>query len=192
MATPYTQPKPEGPTATGPATATAPSFPSPASGGHAVALGVTLGAVALLLLALITYFAVRGRRARAEQAGAGASAEEKHLRAAGRASLVLDARHPASHVTPFSNHTPGANMRIARRRQDGAWVFEDPAAPFAPAGVADPSPSPLSSAASSPARSKFAEAQAERRRDTGGSLGPPPPAYHPSDASEGGYSNDQY
>ena len=90
-------------------------------------------------------------------------------------------------------------MRIARRRQDGAWVFEDPQSPFTPEGIADPSPSPLSSATSTPrfaGHSKFAEAQAERdrRRDTSGSgvsaLGPPPPAYHPSDTSDGGYTKD--
>jgi len=185
-----------GPEATSVPAATSSSFPSPTSpGGHAVALGVTLGVVALLIVLVVTYFIVRTRRARGKQGSQ--STEEKHLRAAGRTSTLLDARHPATRVTPFSNHTPGANMRVARRRQDGAWVFEDPNAPLAPGGSSEPStPNTMSSAASSPrspGQSKFAEAQAARdaRRDTSGSsnsaLGPPPPAYHPDDFHDGGY-----
>ncbi|KZP13763.1 hypothetical protein FIBSPDRAFT_947780 [Athelia psychrophila] len=184
-----------GPVATSAPAATSSSFPSPTSpGGHAVALGVTLGVVALLIIGVVTYFIVRTRRARREQGSQ--STEEKHLRA-GRASTLLDARHPAARVTPFSNHTPGANMRVARRRQDGAWVFEEPNTPLTPNGRSEPSsPNPLSSAASSPrwpGQSKFAEAQAARdaRRDTSGSsnsaMGPPPPAYHPEDFPDGGY-----
>lgn len=186
-----------GPILTSAPAATASSFPSPTSpGGHAVALGATLGIVAVLIVGAVTYFIVRMRRARREQGAQ--STEEKHLRTAGRTSTMLDTRHPASRVTPFSNHTPGANMRIARRRQDGAWVFEEPNTPFTPDGMSEPSsPNPLLSARSSPrwpGQSKFAEAQAARdaRRDTSGSstsaMGPPPPAYHPDDFPDGGYT----
>jgi len=188
-----------GPVSTSAPGSTPSSFPTPSSpGGHAVAIGVTLGMVALLIVGVVTFFVVRARRARREQGAQ--STEEKHLRgAAGRTSTLLDTRHPAARVTPFSNHTPGANMRIARRREDGAWVFEEPNMPSTPdERSAPPSPNPLLSATSSPrwpGQSKFAEAQAARdaRRDTSGSstsaLGPPPPAYHPDDLPDGGYTH---
>jgi len=204
-----------GPAKTRSASTTPTTFPSPtSSGGHAVALGVTLGLVGMLIAGAITYFVVRMRRLRAEEHHT-QGGEEKHLRSAGRKSTVLDTRHPASRVTPFSNHTPGANMRIARRRQDGAWVFEEPSSPnspFTPEGISDPNPihpapstAPSSTTSSprwpgQPGYSKFAEAQAETdarrerdaRRDTARSsvtIGPPPPAYYPDDSSDG-YTQD--
>lgn len=180
------------------------------SGGHAVALGVTLGVVGSLLVVGISYFIIRMRRAKSKQGGQ--SAEEKHLYSVGRKSTLLDTRHPATHITPFSSeytafmlgirernripvdHTPGANMRVARRRQDGAWDFEEPQTPITPGSVSDVCPSPISPTASPglTGDSKFEEAQAERelRRDTSGSnisaMGPPPPAYHPDDYPNAG------
>lgn len=88
-------------------------------------------------------------------------------------------------------------MRIARRREDGAWDFQDPEASYTPEGVDDPSPSPLSpttSVRSTSKVSKYLEAKGERdnRRDTStsavSSLEPPPPAYNPEEHS-GGYTN---
>ncbi|KAK0479395.1 hypothetical protein EDD18DRAFT_1086450, partial [Armillaria luteobubalina] len=67
----------------------------------------------------------------------------------------VDRSHIASRITPFGApggetpqfvHTPGSNMRIANRREDGVWTFSDPRAPFTPQGVGDPTPaSPWSS-----------------------------------------------
>lgn len=84
---------------------------------------------------------------------------------------------------------PGFNMRIARRRLDGAWDFEDPQAPFRPDGVAEPSPLPFSPPSlnhwATKSKSTEARMDRDRRRDTDGSslrgLEPPPPAYHPED-----------
>ncbi|TFL03774.1 hypothetical protein BDV98DRAFT_590666 [Pterulicium gracile] len=56
-------------------------------------------------------------------------------------STVMDPRHPAARITPFSpnasgvrdmpgsqfDYKPGENMRVAMRRPDGAWDFVDPA-----------------------------------------------------------------
>jgi hypothetical protein len=81
-------------------TATQTNFPTPTS-GHAVALAVTLSLVGVLLLVGITFFTVRMRRARSE--------EEQQMREgvnvnnSPRRSTVLDPRHPASHITPFSS-----------------------------------------------------------------------------------------
>jgi hypothetical protein len=93
-------------------------------------------------------------------------------------------------------HQPGANMRIARQRLDGAWDFEDPEDPFEPDGVADLSPKPTNA---SPKRSTIkttlaqAKAKWDHRRDAGGSsagvLEPPPPAYHAKDHVDEGYTN---
>ena len=87
---------------------------------------------------------------------------------------------------------PDTNMRIAHRRQDGAWDFEDPETSFAPEGVDDPSPLPLSPTASVRSTSKVSnylegKSEGDNRRDTSTSvvnpLEPPPPAYHPAGQS---------
>lgn len=102
-----------------------------------------------------------------------------------------------SHAPRSLANKPGSKMRIARRREDGAWDFEDPEAPFTPNGVNDPAPSPLSPSPSmrSTTNGKAAEALAERdrRRDTSSSgvsaVEPPPPAYNPSEghSTDNGY-----
>src|ERR1700733_5338190 len=81
-------------------TATPTNFPTPQN-GHAVALAVTLSLVAVLLIAGITFFTVRMRRARSEQEQQGR--EEENGDGSPRRSTVLDPRHPASHITPFSS-----------------------------------------------------------------------------------------
>jgi len=163
--------------------------------GHAVALAVTLSVVGVLLVIGITLFAMRMRRSRSEQQ----KGDEKKSIISTRQSTLIDLRHPGSHIIPSNTRIPGTNMRIARRRFDGAWDFEDPQAPFHPDGVADPSPLPLSSLSSKrwTTKSKVTEAGADserdRRRDTDGSsfrgLELPPPAYHPEGHSDEGYTN---
>jgi len=175
-------------------TATPTNFPSPQR-GHAVALAVTLSLVGVLLIAGITFFTVRMRRARSEQEQQGR--DEENGNSSPRRSTVLDTRHPASHITPFSNHQPGTNMRIARRRVDGAWDFEDPESPFEPQGIADPSPHPLSASLSqrSTIRSNktASNTECDHRRETDSSgvsrFEPPPPAYHSEVHSDEGYTN---
>ena len=77
-------------------------YPMPAS-GHKVALGVTLAVVGLLLVVLVTYFTVRMRRAMPEQ-DLELNSDEKlvplHVRTK---SMIVDPRHPASQITPFSS-----------------------------------------------------------------------------------------
>jgi hypothetical protein len=164
------------------------SYPVPAS-GHKVALGVTLAVVGVLLIAATTYFTVRMRRAKPDQ-DMELSEDEKRVQLPVRTkSTIIDPRPPSS---LFDIHEPGTNMRIARRRQDGAWEFEDPEGSFTLEGVDDPSPSPLSPTASVLSQSKvsrYLEAKSERddKRDTSPSavsyLEPPPPAYYPDDQS---------
>jgi len=81
-------------------TATPNNFPKPQS-GHAVALAVTLSLVGVLLIAGITFFTVRMRRARSEQEQQ--RREEENGNSSPRRSTVLDPRHPASHIPPFSS-----------------------------------------------------------------------------------------
>ena len=100
------------------------------------------------------------------------------------------------HFAGLLDHQPGTNMRIARRRLDGAWDFEDPESPFEPQGIADPSPHPLSTSLSqrSTIRSKTeSNTECDHRQDTDSSrvsrLEPPPPAYHSEFHSDGGYTS---
>jgi len=168
-------------------------FPVPKD-GHVVALTVTLLLIGILLVVGITLFTMRMRRARSEQQQ---GSEVKNAIISTRKSTILDLRHPASHITPFGTHRPGTNMRIARRRLDGAWDFEDPEAPFNPDGVTDLSPLPLSPSPSNrwTVRSKVAEVKMERdrRRDTDSStlrgVELPPPAYHPEQHPDEGCTN---
>ena len=187
------------------------NFPVPKN-GHAAALAVTLSLVGVLLIVGITFFTMRMRRARSAQ-----QEMERSINNSPRKSMILDPRHPASHITPYGSeylsichsqfliiiflgslgHSPGT-MRIARRRLDGAWDFEDPEAPFEPQGVADPSPHPLSSLSSerSTIRRNVSETVTERdrKRDTDSSavsssrLEPPPPAYQSELHSDESYT----
>lgn len=166
-------------------------FPVPRR-GHIVALAVTLSLVGVLLVIGTTFFAMHMRRMRLKQQ----RRDEKNLSFCTRKSMLLDLRHPASHITPFIVRQPGTNMRIARRRLDGAWDFEDPQAPFYPQGVADPSPLPRSLLSSKhwTVTTEVTETKAEWdcRRDTDSNsvqgLEPPPPAYHPENLSDEGYT----
>jgi hypothetical protein len=187
------------------------AFPAPKH-GHAVALAVTLSLVGVLLVIGITLFIMRMRRARLGQEQQGTDEHDASFLT--RKSTILDPRHPASHINPFNSellifcglplkfhvsdpvdHKPGT-MRIARRRVDGAWDFEDPEAPFHPHGVGDPSPVPPGPLSSKPStiKSKVTQSKAERdrRRDTNSSLcglEAPPPAYHREHQSDDGYAN---
>jgi len=165
-------------------------FPTPAR-GHVVALAVTLTVVAIIMVAAIAYFTARMRRVNTVQD----QSRETNVNKSTTNPVVLDLRHPASPITPFSMREPGSKMRIASRRQDGAWDFADPETPFSPNGVMDPLISPLSP--STPVRSTIKAQVTEertrecRKRETSNShasgLEPPPPAYCPEDRSDEAY-----
>jgi len=66
-----------------------------------------------------------------------------------RAPMAVEGNHvPAStspygstsNLVPHFHHVPGANMRIATRRPDGAWEFSNPGTPFKPLGVTEIEP----------------------------------------------------
>ena len=77
-------------------------YPMPAS-GHKVALGVTLAVVGVLLVVAVTYFTIRMRRARPEQ-DMELNQDEKDAHLPERTkSMIVDPRHPASRITPFSS-----------------------------------------------------------------------------------------
>lgn len=77
-------------------------YPMPAS-GHKVALGVTLAVVGVLLVVAATYFTIRMRRARPEQ-DMELNQDEKDAHLPERTkSMIVDPRHPASRITPFSS-----------------------------------------------------------------------------------------
>jgi hypothetical protein len=72
-------------------------FPVPKN-GHAAALAVTLSLVGVLLIVGITFFTVRMRRARSVQ-----QEMERSVNNSPRKSMILDPRHPASHITPYGS-----------------------------------------------------------------------------------------
>lgn len=196
-------------------TASSPVASSPSSiNGRIVGLGVALGIVGLLVIAGVIYATLRMRRKRNVD-------PNDFIHSPIRRSNVIDHNHPASYITPFGSpggetprfgyseslirylasvdilddvfiaHVPGSNMRVAHRRSDGAWEFDDARAPFTPLGVSD-----LDVVPSSPSSSSFrshtvltksqearAAAHARRQRDKDlfdadlGSDVFPPPAY---------------
>jgi len=187
---PYTQDDPPTPPSTVQPNNSTTNFPPP-NHGHTVALAVTLAIVVVLLLAILTYFTIRMRRPKADPD----QSRESNINTSMLRNSILDPRHPASHITPYSMREPyRSKMRIALRRQDGAWDFADPESPFTPTGVADPVPSPVTPSTSmrSTIRVQFAPEHPKRsRRDVGSrnvrELEPPPPAYRPEDHSDEGF-----
>jgi hypothetical protein len=85
----------------------------------------------------------------------------------------------------FEAHVPGTNMRLATRRDDGAWVFSDPdpASPFSPQGTSEVSPSP--SVASRLLRKERLEMKKHMEMFSAPNvvIEPPPPAYTRSETS---------
>ncbi|KAF9461852.1 hypothetical protein BDZ94DRAFT_790607 [Collybia nuda] len=164
--------------------------------GRTNIVGIVLGVAGLFIVCIIVYTTWRLKRRRS--AGA---ADDPSFGDPQKHGTVLDRAHPAARITPFGSpegetprfkHTPGADMRIAVRRPDGAWQFSDPRTPFAPIGVSEldvlpsPSPSSFSSTATAtipPVRGphkKELEAKPARKaceRDYDPDLNPPPPAY---------------
>jgi len=193
---PYTEDNSPIPPDAGQTNNSAANFPAP-NHGHAIALAVTLATVAVLLIVIITYFTIRMRRAKSDlEQGRGSNINTSALR-----NSILDPRHPASHITPYSMREPyRSKMRIALRRQDGAWDFADPESPFTPSGVADPVPSPVSPSTSmrSTVRIHVTEERQKRNRgrDTGTrnvrELEPPPPAYRPEDHPDEGITDGKH
>jgi len=108
---------------------------APPHGDHRlVILGITLGIIGAILVAGILVMTARFRRGQPID-------EKRNTLNWARKSIM-----PTSRVTPFGSapsempqhvftHKPGENMRMARRRSDGAWIFSDPRTPFRPAGV---------------------------------------------------------
>lgn len=154
-------------------------------------VGIVLGVVGALLVAGVIYATWRMKRRRSSE---NADAMESSLVSAPQ-GRSLDRSHPAARITPFGSpegetprfkHTPGADMRIATRRPDGAWHFADPRTPFTPLGVSeiDVLPSPSSSIGTLPPRVRTKEQEAKSSRDLHGydrdhdvDINRPPPAY---------------
>jgi len=95
------------------------------SGGSttAIAVGVSVGVVVLIILGVLAYF-YGFRRDRKNPADAEGNRRE----------TIMGPGHMASRVTPYYPfrgegpnfaHTPGEGMRVAHRRADGGWEFSD-------------------------------------------------------------------
>lgn len=174
------------------------SSPLPTSSDQAVPqndariniVGVVLGVAAALLIAGVIYTTLRMKRRRSTTTNVDGS--ESFV--SPPLGTSVDHYHPAARITPFGSpggetprfkHTPGADMRIAMRRPDGAWHFADPRSPFTPSGVSeiDVLPSPSSSTGMLPPRVRMKEHEAKASRDLRYGydydidLNPPPPAY---------------
>jgi len=157
---------------------------SPQTDPRVNVVGIVLGIIGIILVTAIIFVTIRMKRR--------GSVDDIEGSRIGR---KLDRSHPAAKVTPFGssggetpryNHTPGADMRIAVRRPDGAWHFSDPRAPFTPSGVSDldvlPSPASYTSTLPPSIRSKDQlKSSRDLRdiydRDYDVDLQPPPPAY---------------
>jgi len=131
------------PTAFSPTPTPSPTPPPSGSSGNHTVIGVVLGIVGILVLGVVVFAVLRLRRRRPSEH------DSKPF-----TPSVIGLNHPATRITPFGSpavetprfrHTPGAEMRIATRRPDGAWQFADPEAPFTPSGVSDLESSPASS-----------------------------------------------
>ncbi|EAU91859.2 hypothetical protein CC1G_04626 [Coprinopsis cinerea okayama7 len=130
---------------------------------------VIIGVVLLGLIAWLTIKVRRKERSRigdgsggdGDASGSGSGSKRGSTRGPYHGTSIWERTHPAAKITPFGapnhaprfDHKPGADMRIAYRRPDGAWHFTDSRTPFTPAGVSDlentPSPSPMSSSSAS-------------------------------------------
>ncbi|KAL0955553.1 hypothetical protein HGRIS_001792 [Hohenbuehelia grisea] len=132
-----------------------------ASDHRLVILGATLGVIGALLIALIIFLTARFRVGKtaddydveptktADQ-GPGPGAWARAARKSMRIRTITPPSPATSRITPFGSpvgerppprhaftHRPGENMRIARRRSDGAWQFSDTRSPFSPSGVSE-------------------------------------------------------
>jgi len=157
-------------------------------------VAIVLAIVGLVVVAVVVYTTWRLKRRR--------SANPSDQLESSKHGIAIDQSHPAAMITPFGSlrdesprfkHTPGADMRIAVRRPDGAWHFTDPRDPFSPSGVSDidvlPSPSSSTTMLPPPRRPHRKELEAkawrdnvnqsrlEYNRDYDVELSPPPPAY---------------
>jgi len=170
---------------------TSSSQPVTQNDSRATAVGIVLGVVGALLVVGVVYATWRMRRKRSsDNADSIESSLVYHTQ-----GTSLDQSHPAARITPFGSpegetprfkHTPGADMRIAMRRPDGAWHFADPRMPFTPTGVSeiDIMPSPSSSTITLPSRVRTKEQEAKTSRDLRSGYDrdydvnlSPPPAY---------------
>jgi len=165
--------------------------------GKPTAIGISIGVVCLLIIALGALAVyIRNRRS---------------SNFVGEFTSLSDQNQLALRVTPFGSpggemprygfaRTPGSDMRIAHRQEDGSWSIADNHTPFSPTGVSDLDvmPSPVSprfpSVYSSP---KLSAKERDAKSRTFGKghpkddlydidatiLSPPPPAY----GSEVGY-----
>ncbi|OCH91058.1 hypothetical protein OBBRIDRAFT_551670 [Obba rivulosa] len=165
------------------ASATSSAAPSPSSSSNvgAVAAGVTI--------ALLVFFALLGalfwlvRRRRQQRLGVHTA----------RRTTLADLRHPAYIVTPFGSpsadsprylHNPGANMRVARRRSDGGWEFDEiKPRTLASFDLPPPSPSPSSSPGYSHKDKLLPGELTTRGYVEHDVYGVPPPAYAPSEST---------
>ncbi|TFK50813.1 hypothetical protein OE88DRAFT_1659901 [Heliocybe sulcata] len=155
-----------------------------------VAIGISLGVLGFLVIVGIIFWVLRlRRRARGVQDATSLTDRnhQKYLR-----HTDVDERHPANRVIPFGapggetprfTHTPGANMRIATRRSDGAWDFIEPGGPLTPAISHDTDsmmpPSPSSTVVMGSRKDTTIKPWQFTNRDFEdlGSAGVPPPAY---------------
>ncbi|KAF8622945.1 hypothetical protein AX15_006621 [Amanita polypyramis BW_CC] len=117
---------------------------------HIAIIATVVVVVGLLAIGAATFFFLRWRSRRT-----GYDPEQRP-----RTSTAVDRSHVAARITPYGstsnlvprfNHTPGADMRIATRRPDGAWEFSFPGSSFTPSGVREIEPaSSTSSVPSTP------------------------------------------
>ncbi|KIY61421.1 hypothetical protein CYLTODRAFT_447710 [Cylindrobasidium torrendii FP15055 ss-10] len=113
--------------------------------------GLIMAVLGIVLVGVIMYCTRRFQKKKAAEAEAAGEAD--------KSIETLESGHPARRITPFWAstqvnpagdgprfvHVPGADMRIALRRDDGSWQFESPRAGFNPEGVAEAVPSPTTS-----------------------------------------------
>ncbi|KAF8181849.1 hypothetical protein BJ912DRAFT_979345 [Pholiota molesta] len=159
------------------------SDPTPTNDHRLLAVIVVLVIVAAFLITYIMYITVRLKRRQ----------ENGEIHGPNQGTLIHDDDHPAANITPFGavgpnaggrvprfKHNPGADMRIAIRRPDGAWHFTDSRTPFTPAGVKeiDVVPSPVSSIASySFSNPRLLPSEIRASRYVHHEHAPPPPVY---------------
>jgi len=171
------------------------------SGGSnaAIAVGVAIAVVAVIIVGASLFFFLRRRRlnSRVETSNKG------------HRVTILDASHPASHVTPFPSramfaisqthnhdgprfsHRPGEGMKVASRRSDGGWDFSQPldvSSPFSKSTDNIPSPSSTVFSLQTKKEHKVPGQITTRGYIEADPEGLPPPAYCASRTSLGSYS----
>jgi hypothetical protein len=175
------------PTSPSSTSAPLPSLAPPSPHPPTVPIAAATSVVVVLLIGVALFFLIRHRR-RSEAI----LSEELPSQSS--------VHHPASQITPFGStlpesprfafsREPGANMRIAHRCSDGAWLFADPSDPFAPVGISELDIQPQPNYAAStyrnslvrPSRRSAKEEESKARSSYKGEYeldpGAPPPAY---------------